>query len=427
MAFFDTVKVGNVEARLYKLENKGNPYIYIKSWFAGEPVLRSVRLKTKADEQRARGIARELATAIWNKRADHLSEIGHRTHYTLRAAEDALADLGVTVEEACREYAHARRILDGRGSVLQAAETFSRAQASKVEPIEVGAFVEMLLAEMERDMKRGELSERYVQDCRSRWTRFARDFTPKNLQDIEAMELKAWVRNLEMASTSRDNMMGALKILFHRARDAGYLPPGAPTAADHLKPRNAPTEIGIFKVADFRRLIYGAVEADMPDVVRYLAVGTFAFVRPKEMERMDDRNLRFMHNDIEVNGSQAKRTRNVKRRRLVPMLPALRAWLESFPLEANQSLATSWTRNRVAALRKELGVSWAHDVMRHTGISIQVALTGKIDQIAVYAGNSREEIYDSYLRQMTPGEAEEFCAVMPPDAAQRVVQFGAVT
>jgi len=421
MALLDTVRVGNVEVRMYLLQNRGEDYVFIKYHWAGKPKLKLVRRKSAADEKRARAIAHEVASAIYNNRAAHISEIGTGTH-VLKAAEDALSHLNISVDAAAREYAAARDQLKGHGTLSDAVDYFVRSRPGQTRVITVGDAVEEYLSQMEHDVKVGSLSQRHLQDSRSRLRRFAEQFRCP-LADVTAAEIQNWLRSLDIAPRTRNNFVERIAAFSHWAQDQNYLRRDITTEADSLKRVKTRTNIHIFRIEDFRKMLYGAVEHD-PRCLTYLTVGTFAFIRPNEMLRMTGRNVRFQHNDIEVEDAQAKQTRKKSgHRRLVPMQPNLRAWLEAYPPDAEKPLVMQKTPVFVRELAKKLKITWHHDIMRHSGISYAVALTGNVDQVALWAGNSRQIIYESYLSQVTAAEAAEFFGMMPPQAGRKIISM----
>ena len=136
---------------------------------------------------------------------------------------------------------------------------------------------------------------------------------------------------------------------------------------------------------------------------------------------MSDANIRFQHNDIEVLPEQAKGQRHRPgRRRLIPIQPNVRAWLEAYP-PGDGKLCMLKTPKFVRELARKAKVPWHHDIMRHSAISYAVAATGNIDLVALWSGNSRDVIYESYLNQVTPAEALAYAAIMPKHAAKNIV------
>ncbi len=104
-----------------------------------------------------------------------------------------------------------------------------------------------------------------------------------------------------------------------------------------------------------------------------------AGLRTAEIERLDWREINLASKFIEVKTKKAK----TRARRLVPIVPALAAWLQSYradeeadgpPTEGPvwpQSLPYLFELQRDAA--KEAGVDWKHNALRHSFISYRVA------------------------------------------------------
>lgn len=106
MALFATVKVGSAVVKIYTVENRGRDYLSLSYVWAGERKMRMLRHASKADERKARKTARDIATAINNNRGDQLNFFTEDQRI-YQAARDALANIPITVDEACREFAAA--------------------------------------------------------------------------------------------------------------------------------------------------------------------------------------------------------------------------------------------------------------------------------------------------------------------------------
>jgi integrase len=243
------------------------------------------------------------------------------------------------------------------------------------------------------------------------------------------------LRGLNLAARTRNNFRERIIAFFHWAQDHGYLRKDIKTEADALKKVKAATTIHIF-TPDQAGTLMAAAE-NMPSktkrqgdkrlsCIRYLALGMFPGVRPQEILRMTGANIRFQHNDIEVLPEQAKGQRHrAGRRRLIPIQPNVRAWLESYP-PPDGKLCMLKTPKFVRELAKKAAVPWNHDVMRHSAISYAVAATGNIDLVALWSGNSRDVIYESYLNQVTPAEAALYHSIMPKHAPRNVIHVAGI-
>jgi integrase len=112
-----------------------------------------------------------------------------------------------------------------------------------------------------------------------------------------------------------------------------------------------------------------AVASD-PGLVPGLAFMLFAGVRPSEVERLAWPAA--AAGDGLVIGSSESKTR---RRRLVPILAPLRAFLEAFPPPEGPLLPVNRSE-RLKAIRRECGVKWGHDIMRHSFVLTRSRSTG---------------------------------------------------
>jgi hypothetical protein len=421
----EIVRAGNVEVRLTPVRNREKDYVHLAWYFAGERRQKMLRCADRNDEKRIREMAREIASAVWTARPDKIPELSINVRI-MNAAREALNGFDVEIDAACREYSAARTVIGDHGSLLDAAEFYRRSKPVALKPVTIERAVDEFIASQLSES----LSYQYRKEICRGLRLFARDMAGANIAEITTSQLQSWLRNLKrqdgqpLNARSRNNFRDQIVTMFRWAQsEGGYLRRDVTTEAEWTKKVKTHTDIHIFTVEQFRTLIYGAVEHD-PRCIHYLAIGTFGFVRPKEIERMSPASVRFHHNDIEVREDEAKRTRRQSNRRLVPMQPALRAWLEAFPLPVSGRLVRYKTREWVRALAKKVGVPWHHDIMRHTGISYAVALTANVDQVALWAGNSRQIIYGSYLNQVTPAEAAEFYGMMPPQE-EKIIRLGA--
>lgn len=427
MPLFDEIKVGNSVVKIYQVKNRGNDFLSISYNWAGERKQRLLRHASARDEKRARSTARDIATAMHNGRADQLNYFAEDQR-VLSAAKDALSKLNVPVDAACREYAQAREVIGDAGTVLDAAEYFRRSKPTAIKKITASDAVEQYITQGERDGH----SVRHLQDIRNRLRKFVGDFHAP-LADITTSEIQKWIRDLDVAPRTRNNYRERIVAFFRWAQTEGFLRKDVKTEAEALKKVKAPTEIHIFTPDQAVTLLEGAEDlanakklgerAKGIACIHYLVLGLFPGIRPQEIQRMSDTNIRFEHNDIEVLPAQAKGQKHRQgRRRLIPMQPNVRVWLESYPVPEGK-LVMFKTFLFVRELAKKLKIEWQHDVMRHSAISYAVASTGNVDLVALWSGNSRDVIYESYLNQVTPAEAAAWASIMPKHAAKNVIRL----
>lgn len=151
-----------------------------------------------------------------------------------------------------------------------------------------------------------------------------------------------------------------------------------------------------------KRVLEAARASDL-QAMRLLAIRYFAGVRSAEAMRLREADVQLDRGFIEVPAAKAK----TRARRLVPISPALRAWLslggELGPMRAD----------RVRQVIQGAGVPWPKNVTRHTFISYRLAECQDAARVALEAGTSEAMLFKHYRELATPAEAAAFFALRP--------------
>ena len=138
-------------------------------------------------------------------------------------------------------------------------------------------------------------------------------------------------------------------------------------------------------------------------LIPFVAIGGLAGLRSAEIVRLEWQEIRFDQDVIEIKAAKAK----TASRRLVPILPALKAWLNPLRKEKGKVLASvldefalaKQFRNAVAAIRGDDGeqlIKIVHNGLRHSFISYRMAILKNAAEVALEAGNSPKMIFEHY-------------------------------
>ena len=152
----------------------------------------------------------------------------------------------------------------------------------------------------------------------------------------------------------------------------------------------------------------------------------FAGLRPGEIERLTPEHLHLNQKDPVIRVIGGKRRQRV---RIVPVLPALMAWLrvapECWPIaalagkdrwlfdEIRQAAGIMKWEGIISGPRKLMFSHWQDDICRHTFISLRIATTKDEGRVALEAGNTPDVIHAHYLSMLTDREAREMLRVLP--------------
>jgi integrase len=198
--------------------------------------------------------------------------------------------------------------------------------------------------------------------------------------------------------------------LFSFARSRGYLPRNERTEVElTMKASDRGGEIGIYTPKELAVMLSG-IEAKFLPLV---ALGGFAGLRTSEVHRLEWLDVDLHSGHIVV----GKRKSKTAQRRIVPILPALRAWLEPIAKPAGHVIPQySGDAPLLRAFRQALEplkVELKHNGLRHSFASYRLAAVQSADQVALEMGNSPRKLFTNYRQLATSAQAERWFSVVP--------------
>jgi integrase len=370
-----------------------------------------------ADEATARSDAQKIADLIaagqhagLQLRGDdhvHYSEaVRHVTHY------------GVTIAQACAEYADARRILGPAASIVEAAKEYVRRHGALAARVTVADAVDRMLAQEESNQQNGR-KVAWVKLLRTHVKqKFAGAFQTY-VTSIDSREINAWLSALKVSERTKANIRDCVSHFFRWCRGQGLLPRDADPmdgVADFRKRRIGPVSIMV------ARELAKLMPALPGELVPYAALRAFAGLRDKEACLIDWRDIDVASEPdsdgywgwITITETVAKQTDSDNGvRRLVPIRGVLREWL--LPHVKRNGPVSSYVhmQRKVVRVAETVGVTMKRNVLRHSYISYAVAESEDIERVANQSGNTPAIIRQNYLRRVRPTESVKWFAVAP--------------
>jgi integrase len=334
------------------------------------------------------------------------------------AAEAQLKGLKVRLDVAAREYGEAKRLV--KDADLRSVASFYQKHArTKLKPITIPDLVKEMVKTLELD-KRGDY---HVRDLDVRLGRFAKDF-PGQIADVSTEQIENWLRGLkslakgarhggQLMGRSRNNYRNAIVELFNYARKHGYLPKDLSTEATSTNrvPEDDKRDNEIFLPEQIEDLLWHAPLQLIPS----MAIKAFSGVRTEEIAFMEWKHIFFRKGKGYI--ILPKAITKKKRRRIMPLLPNLRKWIEPFEgltgriceqWSTPQSVFQAW--DRFATKRQ---IKAGANRFRNSFISYRVAQTSEPDKVALETGNSAEVIMEDYLELTTPEDAARWFNTSP--------------
>jgi integrase len=350
--------------------------------------------KTRADAE-AEAMRQRTLLERYSREAVGLSQ---REMSEVMAARSKVSEYGKTLSDAVEFYVdHLERIRRCKISVAQLAEEV-----------------------LETKRKDGR-SAKYLAMLRLYFKRFCQDFGNRLIADITIEELDAWLRDLPGSPKTRADYRANIGVLFGHAAGRRMIDFNPVTFT--AKPKLIDKAPEIFKVDELRALLEAAA-AHEPDVLPMLAVGAFAGLRDAEIKRLDWSEVDLARDHIEVTAAKAKSAR----RRIVPILPNLKAWLRPYSGTKGR-LAPVGARKKLVRARKAADLArWPQNGLRHSFASYRLAAIHDAPRVASELGHTNPQmLYGTYRELVLPQEAERYWKIAPAAENENVVAFSAVS
>ncbi len=409
-----TIEHRRFSAKIYG-KSVAYPFYRVAYKAGGKRIIRSFS-EFKEAKAAAQSKVRELAqgsqtAALSSKDAsaalairDALESFARQTGHAFTALEAVTGFLdgvkylpaGYSLPEAVRSFAATVAVVQGK-PVAEAAEEFLAIRAPKAKAAEG---------------RRSQLSPVYEAHVESWLREFTKMFPGHSLGDLNKDLLSRYVSTLEKLSPkSKNDRRAALAMFFRWCVRQNYLPPTQRlTGADAMQKEPldaAPTEF--YRPAELRALL-GAARGQMRAVI---AVQALAGLRLEEARKLKWENVFGVEGHIEITALNAK----TRRRRLVEICPALKAWLEPYRECTGKVWTDTATLNgfvsAFARLRDSLGIPSRRNGLRHAFCSFHFAVHANENLTAAQAGNSPAMIHQHYKGLATRAEAEKWFNVCP--------------
>ena len=308
-----------------------------------------------------------------------------------------------------------RKRLNAYGKTINDAGQFYIDHLERV--LRHGITVEQLAAEVIKAKQRDGRAKMYLDDLRKRLNRFSQDFGSRTVAGITIEELDNWLRDLPLSPKSRANYRANIGVLFSYAFKRRMIDHNPILQTARPKLLDNPPEI--FAVDELRSLLEAAA-AFQPDVLPMLAIGAFAGLRDAEIQRLDWSEIDLARGHIEVKAAKAKSAR----RRIVPILPNLAAWLRPYSGRTG-NVVPAGARRKLDRVRKVAALSkWPGNGLRHSFASYRLAAIQDAPRVSMELGHtSPQMLFSTYREVVRPEEAARYWQIEPAAAAANVVGF----
>ncbi|MCE9588161.1 MAG: tyrosine-type recombinase/integrase [Verrucomicrobia bacterium] len=354
----------------------------------------------------ARKRARELIEELASGKAHGGVTFSAAQAAVLKDVGESLKAFDVPISRAVREYVEALRILKGQGTLSEAAQFFVREDKKrKIPQIKFKELMDKYLLSITDN------SYRYKQDTQARLRLAVKSFST-DVQDITTTKIDEWLDSIKARGRTRNNYRTSLASLFTYARNQGYLPENERTAVERVKKVKATANKapGIYTPKEIKNLLSSIDDRWVP----FVSIAAFTGMRSAELHRLDWKDVWLEKGYIEVAAQKAK----TASRRLVPILPNLKAWLTRYKDKTGETPCPRFAHDSTLMSKFSqsadlVGFARVHNGFRHSFASYRLAQTQNAAQVALEMGNSPRKLFENYRELVTPEDAEEWFGIMP--------------
>ena len=255
---------------------------------------------------------------------------------------------------------------------------------------------------------------RHKRTMDSELKKFEARFGDYLIKTLTGNEIKEWITGLDLTPKTRMKIFGYIRNAYGIALQKGLLETHPFENVENFM-RSKKSEAPAFPLTpeEAQRLL----DATEPSVLTFIAVGMFAGLRTSERDLIEWKH--FIFDDAEPYIDIPKSISKTGERRLVPVQPALMAFLAPFvkkqgrivPLTCNGNVAyqNAWERSVKAA-----GLwPWSEGRLRDSFCSYRYRATGSAEMTAEEDGHSIQVMIDRYRKLVTKEAAERFWAIRP--------------
>jgi integrase len=318
------------------------------------------------------------------------------------SAVQALAPFKVTLPDTAGTVAACLKLVGDLPNLLAAAKFYAARNKQTQRKRVWDVVAELLTVKANRKS-----SPRYLEDLRSRLSRFAGSFC-KDACDVTTAEIQEWLDSLGLAPQSYANFRRVIHLFFEFAVARGYAADNPAAAVESIKVRGG--DVAIFAPKEIAKLLAATSAEFLPA----LAIGAFAGLRSAEIERLEWRDIDLARRCIVIGSAKSK----TASRRVVPVTDNLALWLAPYATHEGQVWAGTHEAFYAAqqAASQAAGVKWKANALRHSYASYRCAQTGDAGRVAGELGNSAGVVHRHYRELVKPADAERWFAVRPGEA-----------
>ena len=324
--------------------------------------------------------------------------------HTYEAGKRILCSAADFTDAKRRAAEHLRALRDGRTALLDA------------DAVTVSEFIAWRDARIKSPLV-ADAAKQYLKHLESRGVKETRIIKPdlekfaaahpRKMAEISAQDVSGYLGGLPVGPRRKNNVRSHLVALWRWARMQGLVPDTTTTTPERTHPAKLDKhEVEILAPDQFRELLDKAP----PEWRLALAIGGLAGLRTEEIAGLRWEDLQNEQGRILVRAEICK----TGRRRFVPILPSLAAWVAVSKPQPGNMVAPRIGLDALVKRLKRRGGGWVRNGLRHSFGSYRAAVVKSAGQVALEMGNSEAIVRRHYLEVQPIEIAKQWFLTAPP-------------
>jgi len=230
--------------------------------------------------------------------------------------------------------------------------------------------------------------------------------------DVTKRQIQELLQNIAGEQFTKKKYLQYFKNFFNWCVENGYATSN-PTKG--IKIKIARMDIAIYSPDEVEKVLR-LCEEKYPSMLGYYCLCVFAGLRPSEAERVEWKDLNFEGKEIYV----TYKSKTGFRRFVLKDTDTIWVWLNHIKaIRPNEPLnPTSNHEGLQKKFRKDLGLVWPQDVLRHSFGTYYYNLTHDLNQVSHDMGNSNAVCKSHYVREVKKEWTGKFWGLRPKTSAE---------
>lgn len=267
------------------------------------------------------------------------------------------------------------------------------------------------------------LSDRYLGDLTAKLVKLKIKFGEEYAATVTTQAIQEWIDEMKVSPITQNNFRRVIGVFFSWCVKNHYAAHNPVAEIAEKKVKDTP--VPIFTPQEVATTLNFASES-FSELVPFLALGFFAGIRTAELERMKWDSVHFDSGNVLVDVASSKSAR----KRFIPIREILAQWLAPLKQKPSRPICPKNHKDRLdnfrSALKRERGIAWPQNGMRHSYASYTLAHEKDAGKLAIEMGHTDTKLIFKNYRELVPAsEGAAYWEIAPLSTGSKIIKMPA--